>query len=73
MQTNGSAIRAIREAKGWNLSKFAAAVGVSHGYMSKIEASKQSAGPAIARRIADTLEVPLAAVTGSARPAKDVA
>lgn len=64
MRVNGPAIRAIREAKGWRLSKFAIACGISHSHMSNIEAGrKDRASAETARRIADVLGVPLAAIS----------
>lgn len=62
--TNGDAIRAIRQAKGWSAAKFADRIGVSQPYLSRIETGKRSASPTVLRRIADTLDVPVAAVGG---------
>jgi transcriptional regulator with XRE-family HTH domain len=59
---NGEAIKALREANGWRLSKFATAVMISHGALSNIEANRRNASPEVLRRIADTLGVPLAAI-----------
>lgn len=60
---NGAALRALREAYGWMGSKFAVAVGITHGYLVNIEKGVRQPSPELARRIADTLGVPLAALT----------
>jgi transcriptional regulator with XRE-family HTH domain len=59
----GATIRALREAHGWALGKFAVAVGTTHPHLSNIEAGRKRCTPSMARRIADTLGVPLAAIT----------
>lgn len=61
----GSTIRALREAYGWRLGKFAAAIGTTHPHLSNIEAGRKRCTPQMARRIADVLGVPLAAITTS--------
>ncbi|WP_333716401.1 helix-turn-helix transcriptional regulator [Gordonia sp. (in: high G+C Gram-positive bacteria)] len=61
----GATIRALREKDGWALGKFAVAVGTTHPHMSNIEAGRKRCTPTMARRIADTLGVPLAAITTS--------
>lgn len=63
--TNGPAIRALREAYGWKAYKFANAVGIDPGYLCNIEAGRRQASPTIIRRIATTLGVPLAAISGN--------
>lgn len=59
----GATIKALREKDGWTLGKFASALGVSHSYMSNIEAGRKRCTPALARSIADLLDIPLAAIT----------
>jgi transcriptional regulator with XRE-family HTH domain len=59
----GATIRALREANGWALGKFAVAVGTTHPHLSNIEAGRKRCTPPMARRIADVLGVPLAAIT----------
>lgn len=66
MTTNGAAIRVIRNRSGWSLTRLAATIGVSHGYLSNIEAGRRQASPEVTRAIADALEVPLASITGTA-------
>jgi transcriptional regulator with XRE-family HTH domain len=63
IRANGAAIRALRAAYGWKPSKFATAVQVSHGYLTNIEAGRKQPSPEVLRRIADALNVPLAAIT----------
>lgn len=68
----GATVKALREAYGWKLGKFAVAVGTTHPHLSNIEAGRKRVTPEMARRIADTLGVPLAAITTS-RQVEDVA
>lgn len=68
----GATIKALREAYGWALGKFAVEVGTTHPHLSNIEAGRKRCTPQMARRIADTLGVPLAAIT-TARPVDEVA
>lgn len=62
---NGAAIKAIRQAKGWKGVRLAAAVGISHGHLANIESPNRRKGASdeVLRKIADTLGVPLAAIT----------
>lgn len=59
----GATIKALREAYGWRLGKFAIALGISHSYLANIEAGRKPLTPELSRRIADTLGIPLAAIT----------
>lgn len=59
----GAAVRALRLAYGWQLSKFATAAGMTHGHLANIESGRKRLTPQAARRIADVLGVPLAAIT----------
>lgn len=59
----GATIRALREAYGWQLGKFAVAIDMSHGHLANIEAGRKVPTREKVRRIADTLGVPLAALT----------
>lgn len=61
----GATIKALREAYGWKLGKFAVAAGTTHPHMSNIESGRKRCTPEMARRIADVLGVPLAAITTS--------
>lgn len=61
---NGPAIKAIREAKGWKGVRLASAVGISRFHLSNIENKRgRYASVEVLRKIADTLGVPLAAIT----------
>lgn len=61
---NGAAIRAIRQAKGWKGVRLADAVGISHGHLFNIESPRRKgASDAVLCKIAETLGVPLAAIT----------
>lgn len=72
VRTNGAAVRALREAYGWQATKFAAAVGISRGYLCNVEAQRRQVSPSVLRRMADVLGVPLAAINGGYTP-NDVA
>lgn len=61
-QRVGATVKALREAHGWALGKFAVAVGLTHGHLANIEAGRKRLTPERARLIADTLKVPLAAI-----------
>jgi transcriptional regulator with XRE-family HTH domain len=68
----GATVKALREAYGWQLGKFAVAVGTTHPHLSNIEAGRKRLTPAMARKVADTLGIPLAAIT-TARAVDEVA
>lgn len=72
MTFNGAALRALREAYGWKGSKFAVAVGISHGYLVNIEKGIRKPNVETVRKMAETLGVPLAVLTG-VYPESDVA
>lgn len=59
----GATVKALREAHGWALGKFASVNGLSHGHLANIEAGRKRLTPEKARSIADTLGIPLAAIT----------
>lgn len=61
----GATIKALREAYGWKLGKFAVAAGTTHPHMSNIESGRKRCTPEMARKIAAVLGVPLAAITTS--------
>lgn len=61
----GATIKALREAYGWKLGKFAVACGTTHPHMSNIESGRKRCTPEMSRRVADVLGVPLAAITTS--------
>lgn len=58
----GATVKALREAHGWQLGKFASAVGMSHGHLANVEAGRKRLTAERARAVADTLRVPLAAI-----------
>jgi transcriptional regulator with XRE-family HTH domain len=53
--TNGPEIRKRRRLAGWNPTPFATQVGISPGYLSRLETGKRKASPATLKRIADAL------------------
>jgi transcriptional regulator with XRE-family HTH domain len=68
----GATIKALREAYGFNLTKFAKAIGISHAHLANIEAGRRRVPAPLARTIADTLAIPLAAVITN-RPVDEIA
>ena len=60
---NGLAVKAIREALGHRGGEFATKCVISHAYLSNVEAGRKQPSAAVARRIADELGVPVAAIT----------
>ena len=61
----GATIKSLRLAHGWKLGEFATALGMSHSYISNIEAGRKLAPRPLCRKIADALDVPLAAIISS--------
>ncbi|GAA1716225.1 hypothetical protein GCM10009765_76200 [Fodinicola feengrottensis] len=59
----GPAVRALREALGIRHGSFAESVGISPGYLTKIESGSQQPRPDIAVALARRLRVPLDAIT----------
>lgn len=64
----GATIKALREAYGWQVGKFAVAIGTTHPHLSNIESGRRRCTPAMARKIAMVLGVPLAAITTQYAP-----
>lgn len=62
-RANGAAIRAIREPLGIRQQELAELAGISRSHMNKIEQDVEQPSPATARKLADALGVPLAAIT----------
>lgn len=61
--TNGKVIRTLRHAQELRLRDVAESAGISQGYLSKLERDEQDASPAVLRRIASSLSVPLVVLT----------
>ena len=58
--TDGAAIKHHRQMAGWNSTPFATKVGITVGYLSRLEGGTRQASPAMLKRIADELGVPMA-------------
>lgn len=71
-RANGDAVKALRQAKGWKADKFATACGISAPYLANIEAGRKPGSPDVLVRMAQVLDVPLAAIT-SGYPVEAVA
>lgn len=63
MKRVGATIKALREAYGLSVPQLAAAVEVDKRHIYYIEDGTKRATPQVCRKIADTLGVPLAAIT----------
>jgi len=59
----GETMRALRKAHELKLIEMAVALGISHAYLSNIEAGRKAAPIALCRQAAKILRVPLAAIT----------
>jgi transcriptional regulator with XRE-family HTH domain len=59
----GATIRALRKAHELKLIELAAALNISHAYLSNIEAGRKPASMALCRQAAKILRVPLPAIT----------
>lgn len=61
---NGAAIKAIREAQGWKVSRLASAAGISRPHLSNLERNEpgKTASAATLHRLAVVLGVPYAAL-----------
>lgn len=70
---NGASVKAIREALGHKGSKFAIQCQISHAYLCNVEAGRKQPAADVAKRIADELGVPLAAITYPVLDAEDAA
>lgn len=66
----GATIRALSEAHGWKVGELAAALDMSHSYVSNVMAGRKRASPPLCRKIADLLRVPLAALVSGEEYAK---
>jgi transcriptional regulator with XRE-family HTH domain len=63
MKRVGATIKALRDAHGLSREQLATAVGKSTQLIGFIENGKRRATPEVCRKVADTLGVPLAAIT----------
>lgn len=68
MHVNGNSLRAIRERSGWTVTGLAAAADIGRSHLSNVEAGRRQLSPTSARRIADVLGVPLAAIISDYTP-----
>lgn len=61
-RVNGTAIRALRERSGQRQIELAQLSGIDRAYLSHIEAGRRQPSAPVARRIAEALKVPFAAI-----------
>lgn len=62
MELNPAALRVIRELSDYSTTSLASAVGVNQPHISKIERGERGASPALIKRIASELKIPLGAI-----------
>ena len=62
-ETNGAAVRAIREALGIQHARFAVDCLISAGYLTNIEKGRKQPSPEVTKRIAGRLGVEVDAIT----------
>lgn len=62
LRLNGHAVRAIRERSGIRQSALALSLGISRAYMANVESGRKAPGGDLAFRVAEQLNVPLAAI-----------
>lgn len=55
MKARGQSIRRNREESGYGLTEFAARIGISPSYLSRIERDQANPSPGVMRRIAEEL------------------
>ena len=64
MAINGAALKAIREAQGWNITRLATQSQLSHSYIRDLEQGRRKGrNPGVAKALAEALNVPTAAIT----------
>lgn len=61
----GATIKVIREAYGLKVGQLARAIGISHSYLSNVEAGRKHAPRALCAQIARVLDIPLAAIVSA--------
>jgi len=59
---NAEALTAIRSKDGQSMAQLARGAGISRQYLNDIEKKRRSAGPAVRRRLALALNVPVSAI-----------
>lgn len=62
LKVNGAAIKALRESNGWPSGKFAITLGIAPAHLTNIEKGARRPSAPLAKKIANLLEVPLAAI-----------
>jgi transcriptional regulator with XRE-family HTH domain len=63
MRTNGEAITALRERTGLTKTQLAKAAGIDRTHLHRIETGERQGTPSQVRSIAETLQVPITAIT----------
>lgn len=61
-RVNGETVRALRERSGLSGTALAEVIAIDRAYLSHIEAGRRQPSPAVAKKIADALKVPLVAI-----------
>jgi transcriptional regulator with XRE-family HTH domain len=64
----GATLKTLRTTRGWRLTEFAEALGVSHSYLANIEAGRKPLTDVLLARAADQLGVPQMAIKNPEEP-----
>lgn len=62
MEINPHALKAIRERSGYSQAQLSRITGISQGHISQLEKGEKNPRPAMVRRLADALAVPMGAL-----------
>jgi transcriptional regulator with XRE-family HTH domain len=65
LTSNGPAIRAIRQLRGLDLRRLAAATGISESHLGNVENERRDLSPAKLLTVAKVLNVPMSAISGT--------
>jgi transcriptional regulator with XRE-family HTH domain len=63
MRINPEALRALIQKDGYSVSSFATKVGIERSHLSNVLAGRRGASAAVVKAMAETLDVPMSAIT----------
>jgi transcriptional regulator with XRE-family HTH domain len=62
VKVNPEALRSLRLKDGYSVADFARRIGITPGHLSNIEAGRRGCAPAVVKKMAETLVVPISAL-----------